>query len=117
MPKRQKRHATLTELLRRALSKAESLREVERQTGVKRQSMMKFLRSEQSIRLDLADRLASHFKIQQREQHMKAHDHNTKTFRELSLSQMKASIGAMQRHLNDAKRVYREEKGKRAISK
>jgi plasmid maintenance system antidote protein VapI len=54
----------MTELLRKALSEAESLRAVERATGVKRQSMMKFLGGEQSIRLDLADRLANYFGIQ-----------------------------------------------------
>lgn len=55
--------STMTELLRDALDKAESLRAVERATGVKRQSMMKFLRGEQSLRLDLADKLAAHFEI------------------------------------------------------
>ena len=55
---------TMTELLRKALAEAESLRAVERATGVKRQSMMKFLRGEQSLRLDKADRLAEHFGIE-----------------------------------------------------
>ncbi|MCC7316821.1 MAG: hypothetical protein IT419_18670 [Planctomycetes bacterium] len=63
MPKRNKQGATMTELLRAALAEAPSLREVERETGVKRQSMMKFLRGEQSLRLDIADRLAMHFGI------------------------------------------------------
>lgn len=53
----------MTELLRSALAEAPSLREVERETGVKRQSMMKFLRGEQSLRLDIADQLAAHFGI------------------------------------------------------
>jgi len=56
----------MTDLLRESLSNAESLREVERATGVKRQSMMKFIRGEQSLRLDLADRLAIHFGIEAR---------------------------------------------------
>jgi plasmid maintenance system antidote protein VapI len=55
---------TMTELLRQALSEAESLRAVERETGVKRQSVMKFIRGEQSLRLDLADKLAAHFGIE-----------------------------------------------------
>ena len=55
--------STMTDLLRKALTEAESLRAVERDTGVKRQSMMKFLRGEQSLRLDLADKLAAHFEI------------------------------------------------------
>ena len=54
----------MTELLHDALSEAGSLRAVERATGVKRQTMMKFLRHEQSFRLDMADRLAAHFKIE-----------------------------------------------------
>ena len=56
----------MTDLLRKELAEAESLRAVERATGVKRQSMMKFIRSEQSLRLDMADRLAEHFGIESR---------------------------------------------------
>lgn len=54
----------MTELLRAALAEAPSLREVERETGVKRQSMMKFMRGEQSLRLDIADKLALYFCIE-----------------------------------------------------
>ena len=54
----------MTQLLREALAEAESLRAVERATGVKRQSMMKFLRREQSLRLDKADVLAAYFGIE-----------------------------------------------------
>ena len=54
---------TMTDLLREALAEAESLRAVERATGVKRQSMMKFIRGEQSLHLDLADKLANYFDI------------------------------------------------------
>ena len=53
----------MTDLLRDALAEAPSLRGVERATGVKHQSMMKFLRREQSLRLDMADRLAAYFRI------------------------------------------------------
>lgn len=56
----------MSDLLRESLTNAESLRAVERTTGVKRQSMMKFIRGEQSLRLDLADRLAEHFGIESR---------------------------------------------------
>ena len=38
--------------------------ELERQTGVLRQSLMKFARSEQSLRLDQADKLASYFGLE-----------------------------------------------------
>lgn len=62
--RRTKGKLTMTDLLRRSLAEAESLRAVERATGVKRQSMMKFLRGEQSLRLDLADKLAAYFSIE-----------------------------------------------------
>jgi transcriptional regulator with XRE-family HTH domain len=51
----------MTTLLRRALRNSTTLSEVERATGVKRQSLAKFMRGEQSLRLDLADRLAEYF--------------------------------------------------------
>ncbi len=51
----------MTNLLRKAINEAESFRAVERATGVKRQSLMKFVRCEQSLRLDLADKLATYF--------------------------------------------------------
>ena len=34
---------------------------IERETGVKRQSIMWFMRGERSLRLDIADRLAAYF--------------------------------------------------------
>lgn len=55
---------TMTELLRDALTKAGSFYPIEAATGVKRQSMMKFVRGEQSLRLDIADKLAAHFGIE-----------------------------------------------------
>jgi plasmid maintenance system antidote protein VapI len=55
---------TMTNLLQKALVEAESFRAVERATGVKRQSLMKFVRREQSLRLDLADKLAAYFGIE-----------------------------------------------------
>ena len=54
----------MTELLRQALLQAGSFKAVERATGVKRQSLMKFARNEQSLRLDKADILAKHFGIE-----------------------------------------------------
>lgn len=63
MNKRQTESKTLTELLREALLESESLRAVERDTGLKRQSLGKFMQGEQSLRLDMADRLAEHFGI------------------------------------------------------
>jgi len=54
----------MTDLLRQALTRSDSLRAVERATGVKRQSLMKFARGQQSLRLDKADVLAAHFGIE-----------------------------------------------------
>jgi transcriptional regulator with XRE-family HTH domain len=56
----------MTELLREALNAAPSLAEIERRTGLKRQSLAKFMRGEQSLRLDLADILADYFGIESR---------------------------------------------------
>jgi len=60
---RRKKEPTMTEILRQALSEAESLSAVQRATGLKRQALAKFLRGEQSLRLDLADKLAKHFGV------------------------------------------------------
>lgn len=57
---------SMTQLLREALIKAQSLSEVERATGLKRQALAKFMRGEQSLRLDLADILAKYFGIESR---------------------------------------------------
>ena len=62
----------MTELLRQALSEVESLRAVERATGVKHPSMIKFLRGDQSLRLDMADKLAAYFSIESRRARRKA---------------------------------------------
>ena len=55
----------LTDALRKAISDAleagESFRGLEQASGVLRQSLMKFVRGETSLRLDFADRLAAHF--------------------------------------------------------
>lgn len=62
--KHTERKPTITELLREALAEADSFLGVEQATGVKRQSLMKFARGEQSLRLDMADRLAAHFGLE-----------------------------------------------------
>ncbi len=54
----------MTELLTQALRECESLNAVERATGVKRHSLAKFMRGEQSLRLDLADKLAAFFGLE-----------------------------------------------------
>lgn len=57
---------TLTELLRAELAKVPSIRAVARATGLTHVSLVRFLRGMQSLRLDMADRLAQHFRIEHR---------------------------------------------------
>jgi len=57
---------TMTELLRRALKKCESLNSVHKATGVHRPALAKFRDGKQSLRLDLADKLAAYFGIESR---------------------------------------------------
>lgn len=54
---------TMSELLREALAEADSIRAVARETGLTHVSLIKFLRRETSLRLDLADKLAAHLGI------------------------------------------------------
>lgn len=64
MPKQ----TTMTDVLRKALNDAvdggSSFREVERETGIVRQSLMPFARAEQSLLLSKADKLAAHFGLE-----------------------------------------------------
>ena len=56
---------TITQALRKTIADTdESFHELERRTGLKRQSLMKFARGEQSLRLDMADKLAEHFGLE-----------------------------------------------------
>lgn len=57
----------MAELLREAISAAPSFKGLERDTGVTRQSLMRFARGEQTLRLDLADKLAAYFGIECRQ--------------------------------------------------
>ncbi len=54
---------TMTALLREALLEAPSMLGVEKATGVKRQTLMKFRDEKQSLRLDMAEKLAVYFGI------------------------------------------------------
>ncbi len=55
----------MTEALRVAIADSElSFKALEWETGVKRQSMMKFVAGEQSLRLDVADKLAAYFGLE-----------------------------------------------------
>ena len=60
MPKK----TTMTELLRKALSEAPSLNGVAVATGVQKASLIRFASGRQSLRLDVADKLAEHFGIE-----------------------------------------------------
>ena len=58
---------TMTDVLRKAIADSGmSFLALERETGVLRQSLMKFARGEQSLRLDMADKLAAYFGIEPR---------------------------------------------------
>lgn len=57
----------MTELLKQAIAESGIPHlTIEKATGVKRASIMRFLRGEQSLRLDLADKLATYFGIESR---------------------------------------------------
>ena len=65
-------YQTLTEILRRELPKMGSLNSIEQRSGVKRQSIAKFLRGERFLRLDSADKLAAFLGIECRVKRRKA---------------------------------------------
>jgi len=61
MPNRQ----TITDVLRQAIEDSElPFLTLEQKTGVLRQSLMKFVRGEISLRLDAADKLAEFFDLE-----------------------------------------------------
>ncbi|NOY28980.1 MAG: helix-turn-helix transcriptional regulator [Planctomycetes bacterium] len=65
MPSKRKKYRTITDTLRRAINDSElSFKALERETGVVRQSLMKFARGERSLRLDMADKLAKFFGLE-----------------------------------------------------
>ena len=61
-----KQAATMTELLRQALREVDSIRAVALATGLEHASLTRFVNEQQSLRLDLGDRLAAHFEIESR---------------------------------------------------
>ena len=65
MPEEHEEFESMTVAIRHAIETGGvSFNELERETGVLRQSLMKFARGEQTIHLDSADRLAEYFGIQ-----------------------------------------------------
>jgi transcriptional regulator with XRE-family HTH domain len=64
---RGKRNAPISRALRQAIAESGiSFKRLEEETGVLRQSLMKFARGEQSLRGDLMDRLAAFFGLELR---------------------------------------------------
>ena len=65
MSAKQKSYETMTNAIREAIAESElSFKAIERETGVLRQSLMKFAAGEQTLRLDAADKLADFFNIE-----------------------------------------------------
>jgi plasmid maintenance system antidote protein VapI len=55
-------HKPISDLLRRTIVESGvSYNALQRETGVTRASIMRFVRGTQSLRLDMADRLAAHY--------------------------------------------------------
>lgn len=55
-------------VLKKAISESDlTYLMLERETGVSRASIMRFMRGERTLRLDMADRLAAHFGIESRQ--------------------------------------------------
>lgn len=60
-----KKHRTLTDVLRAAIRESGvPLLTIEQQTGVQRASLSRFVRGNQSLRLDVADKLAAYFNLE-----------------------------------------------------
>jgi hypothetical protein len=65
MAKRSHKPKSLTEVLRQAIADGEvPFLRLEKETGVLRQSLMKFARGEQSLMLDSCDKLAEFFDLE-----------------------------------------------------
>jgi plasmid maintenance system antidote protein VapI len=55
----------ISDLLRRTIAESGiSYNALQKETGVTRASIMRFVRGDQSIRLDIADRLAAYFNLE-----------------------------------------------------
>jgi plasmid maintenance system antidote protein VapI len=59
--------APISDLLRKTIAKSGvSYNALQKETGVTRASIMRFVRGDQSLRLDMADRLAAYFDLELR---------------------------------------------------
>ena len=62
-----KKIAPISDLLRRTIAESGvSYNALQKETGVTRASIMRFVRGDQSLRLDMADRLAAYFDLELR---------------------------------------------------
>ena len=60
-----KSKAPVSDLLRRTIAESGvSYNSLQKETGVTRASIMRFVRGDQSLRLDMADRLAAYFDLE-----------------------------------------------------
>lgn len=58
---------TISEALKKEIAQCgETYSQLERATGVKRASLLRFMRGERTLRLDMAERLAAYFKLEVR---------------------------------------------------
>ena len=65
MARGRRKPVTMTERLRVAVNASPlSFQALERETGLLRQTLMKFARGESSLRLDMADKLAEYFGLE-----------------------------------------------------
>jgi plasmid maintenance system antidote protein VapI len=65
MAAKRKTDETISDVLRKAIAESElSFKALERETGVIRQSLMKFATGGHTIRLDAADKLADYFGLE-----------------------------------------------------
>ena len=65
MHSKPKTYRTMTNALREEIARSGvSFKMLERETGVVRQSLMKFAAGKQSLRLDMADKLAQYFGLE-----------------------------------------------------
>ena len=63
----------VSDRLKKALAGSrEALYAIERATGVKRASMIRFLRGDTTLRLDIADKLAAYFRLELRQRKRRA---------------------------------------------
>jgi transcriptional regulator with XRE-family HTH domain len=60
-----KRTLTITDAIKQAIGDSRlSLNAIEKATGVRRASLLRFMRGESSLRLDIADKLAEYFGLE-----------------------------------------------------